>query len=83
MKNKDIKPYNENNQAHGYWEYYYENCNLMYKGTYVDGKQHGYWEYYHSNGNLYYKGTYVDGKKHGYWESYYYNGKLNQIRYYI
>jgi antitoxin component YwqK of YwqJK toxin-antitoxin module len=82
MKNKDITPRNENGNRHGYWEYYYSNGKLAYKGTYVDGNRHGYWEVYHSNGNLWYKGNYVDGKQHGYWE-YYYNGNLNQIIYYI
>jgi antitoxin component YwqK of YwqJK toxin-antitoxin module len=82
MKNKNITPYNENGEEHGYWEYYWSNGNLWYKGNYVDGKKHGYWEYYLVNGNLSSKGNYVDGKKHGYWE-YYYNGELNQIIYYI
>ena len=52
MKNKDIKPYNENGKQHGYWEDYYPNGNLWSKGNYVDGKPHGYWEYYYYNGNL-------------------------------
>jgi antitoxin component YwqK of YwqJK toxin-antitoxin module len=83
MKNKDITPYNENGNPHGYWERYYSNGNLGYKGNYVDGKQHGYWESYYYNGNLAYKGNYVDGNRHGYWESYWANGNLNQIIYYI
>ena len=32
MKNKDIKPYNENGKQHGYWEEYYYNGELCYKG---------------------------------------------------
>ena len=52
MKNKDIKPLNENGQPHGYWESYYYNGQLHYKGNFVNGKQHGYWEYYYENGNL-------------------------------
>jgi len=52
MKKKDITPLNENNQPHGYWESYYSNGNLSYKGNYVDGKEHGYWEEYYYNGNL-------------------------------
>jgi antitoxin component YwqK of YwqJK toxin-antitoxin module len=83
MKNKDITPYNENNQAHGYWERYYSNGKLWFKRNYVDGKEHGYWEWYHYNGKLAYKGNYKNGIRHGYWEYYYSNGKLNQIRYYI
>jgi antitoxin component YwqK of YwqJK toxin-antitoxin module len=52
MKNKNIKPINENGNRHGYWEYYYDNGNLCSKGNYVDGKEQGYWEKYHSNGKL-------------------------------
>ena len=76
MKNKNITPRNENCNPHGYWESYYENGNLWYKGNYVDGNRHGSWESYYSNGNLAFKGNYVDGKEHGYWEGYYSNGKL-------
>ena len=28
MKNKDIKPYNENGNPHGYWKRYWSNGNL-------------------------------------------------------
>ena len=83
MKKENITQVNENNQPHGYWETYWSNGNLDYKGNYVDGKKHGYWEEYYSNGNLGYKGNYVDGKKHGYWEVYYYHGDLEEINFYI
>jgi antitoxin component YwqK of YwqJK toxin-antitoxin module len=52
MKNKNITPYNEQGQPHGYWEIYQSNGQLMYKGNYVNGKEHGYWEWYHYNGQL-------------------------------
>jgi antitoxin component YwqK of YwqJK toxin-antitoxin module len=55
MKNKNITPYNELGQPHGYWEHYWSNGQLFYKGNYVNGKRHGYWEIYHSNGQLKYK----------------------------
>ncbi len=71
-----INLFNAKGNRHGYWERYYNNGNLMYKGNYVDGNRHGYWEGYYENGKLKYKGNYVDGKEHGYWESYYYNGNL-------
>ena len=71
-----INLYNAKGEKHGYWEDYYSNGKLAYKGTYVDGNRHGYWESYHSNGNLCSKGNYVDGKEHGYWERYYDNGDL-------
>ena len=59
MKTKDITPYNEKGEPHGYWELYYDNGQLMYKGNYVDGKQHGYWEWYYSNGQLESKTYYI------------------------
>jgi antitoxin component YwqK of YwqJK toxin-antitoxin module len=59
MKNKNIKPINENNQPHGYWELYYSNGQLMYKGNYVNGKAHGYWESYYENGQLTHKTYYI------------------------
>jgi hypothetical protein len=71
-----INLFDENGKEHGYWESYYENGQLYYKGNYVNGKPHGYWEYYWYNGQLWYKGNYVNGERHGYWEYYYSNGKL-------
>jgi hypothetical protein len=80
MENKKalnlINLFNENGERHGYWEYYYSNGKLDYKGNYVNGKRHGYWEYYYDNGKLFYKGNFVDGERHGYWEKYWSNGKL-------
>jgi antitoxin component YwqK of YwqJK toxin-antitoxin module len=58
MKNKNISSYNDQGEAHGYWEEYYSNGQLWYKGNYVNGNEHGYWESYYSNGQLYYKGNY-------------------------
>jgi antitoxin component YwqK of YwqJK toxin-antitoxin module len=87
-KNQEIRKENlinlfdENGKRHGYWEYYYSNGQLWYKGNFVNGKQHGYWESYYSSGQLYYKGNYVNGKEHGYWESYYYNGDLHYKGFY-
>ena len=59
MKNKDITPRNENGERHGYWEPYYNNGQLMYKGNFVNGKQHGYWESYYDNGALKNKTYYI------------------------
>ena len=53
-KIKNITPYNENGKPHGYWEDYYDNGNLFYKGNYVDGKPHGYWEETYLNQINYY-----------------------------
>ena len=77
-----INGVDDNGYPHGYWEDYWDNGQLMYKGNYVNGKQHGYWEYYWDNGKLDSKGNYVNGKQHGYWESYWYGGKLYSKGYY-
>ena len=84
MNSKDITPYNEKGEPHGYWELYYSNGQLCSKRNYVNGKQHGYWEeYYYANGQLCYKGNYVNGKRHGYWEYYWSSGELSTKIYYI
>jgi len=58
-----INLFNAEGKRHGYWEVYYHNGNLSYKGNHVDGKEHGYWEYYYDNGNLFYKCFYDMGKE--------------------
>jgi len=42
---EDLRPYNENNERHGYWEGYYDK-QLQFKGHFYNGKQIGFWEYY-------------------------------------
>jgi len=44
----------------GYWEMYYDNGKIMYRGNYINGKRDGYWEGYYNNGKLWYKGNYVN-----------------------
>ena len=77
-----INLYNEKGEKHGYWEYYYSNGQLYYKGNYLNDKRHGYWEYYWSDGQLSRKGDYVDGERHGLCEGYYSNGVLHYKGYY-
>jgi len=57
--NKDITPINKDGKPHGYWEYYYANGNLTYKGNFINGQEDGLWEWYHSNGQLYSKEYYI------------------------
>ena len=52
--NKDITPRNKDGKPHGYWELYYSNGQLWYKGNYVNGEYDGLWEYYHNNGKVLY-----------------------------
>jgi len=65
-KNKDITPYNDKRQPHGYCETFYSDGTLCHKGDYVDGHRHGYFEEYYRNGEVCYKGYYDMGKVVGY-----------------
>ena len=67
MHNKNITPYNDNGNQHGYWESYYSNGQLAYKGHYNDGNRHGYWETYWSDGKLISKGNFKHDNKIGFW----------------
>lgn len=71
LLSKDITPYNDNGEMHGYWEEYFNNGKLKYTGTYVNGKKHGSFSFYYPTGEEYKTGTYVKGKKHGVWCEYY------------
>ena len=71
-----INLYNDKGEEHGYWEDYWSDGQLYYKGNYINGKKHGSWEEYWDNGQLFSKGNYINGKQHGYWEYYYRNGQL-------
>ena len=72
-----INLYNKQGQRHGYWEFYYENGRLMWKGNLVNGEREGYWEEYYSHGQLMSKGHWVNGNRDGYCEVYHRNGQLS------
>ena len=57
-------------------ERYYENGQLMGRGTYKDGKPDGPSETYHENGQLEERGTIKDGGWDGLYESYNRDGGL-------
>ena len=50
---------NENDLCVGYWEGYYSNGKLSWKGHYENGVTVGYWESYYSNGELESKELYI------------------------
>ena len=56
---KNITTCNDKGQAHGYWEVYWDNGNLSYKGNYSNVKKHGCWEWYYSNGKPRLKEFYI------------------------
>ena len=64
---KDLKPINKKGQPHGYWETYYNNGQLNYKGSYVNGLKDGYWESYWPDGTLHAKGKFRNNAKVGLW----------------
>lgn len=47
----DINKYDEEGERHGYWEWYWDNGNLLSKGNYHNGNRIGLWEWY-VNGEL-------------------------------
>ena len=60
----------------GPFETYFENGQLMDKGTLKDGCWDGPHEFYHENGQLMDKGTFKDGEMDGPTEVYFENGQL-------
>ena len=67
-----------NGKRDGFWESYYENGQLNWKGSYKDDCLDGPWEYYYDNGQLSYKGNYIGGKEDGIFEHYKENGKFHK-----
>lgn len=52
MKREDIRPRDENGDPHGYWEIYYINDELWYKGLFIHGERDRLFEYYAPNGEI-------------------------------
>jgi len=46
---KNISPHNKKGKLHGYWQRYWSNDSLWYKGFYDNGKRVGYEEHYWKN----------------------------------
>ena len=44
MKKENKSPMNDKGKTHGYWEGYYHNGNLYYRGMFNNDKKIGYWE---------------------------------------
>ena len=55
----NLTPSNNKGQPHGYWEKYWLNANIWYKGNFINGKKYGLWERYLPNGNLFYKKYFI------------------------
>ena len=78
-----INQYTYDGLKNGYWEEYFDDGVLDYRGSYVNGKQDGYWEEFWGNGELYYKGSFLNGKRHGDWEIYDIDGELMHKKLYV
>jgi antitoxin component YwqK of YwqJK toxin-antitoxin module len=65
---QDKRQYNEQNQAHGYWEVYYSNGTLHFKGLFVNGGAVGPYESYSESGGLVLKATFLDRIVYGFCE---------------
>ena len=58
--------YDDMGFRHGYWETYYPNGQLWYKGNFKNGFRDGYWEIYYQNGLRIFSGTYFNNQFAGY-----------------
>ena len=47
--------YNTEGKKEGYWEEYWDNGNIWYKGNFTNDNYHGYWEWHFKNGDIWYK----------------------------
>jgi len=56
---RPINQRNSNLNKEGYWEEYFPNGKIMYKGNWKNGKRNGYWEIYYSDGKLSYTAFYA------------------------
>ena len=66
----------QQNQANGYWEYFYENSQPKMRGELKNGRNQGVWEYFFENGRPEMAGTVNDSLREGRWTFYYENGAL-------
>ena len=65
---QDKRPLNKQNQAHGYWEVYYSNGILHFKGLFVNSIVCGPYESYSEDGSLTLKATFLNRIIYGFCE---------------
>ena len=49
---------------------YYDNGNVKYRGSYLDGQMHGPWEFFRRDGSTMRTGSFERGVQVGIWRSY-------------
>ncbi len=78
-----IKPRNAKGEAHGFWELYFDNGKLFYKGNFINGKEDGWFKENHLSGKTDMRGYHINGVRHGLWKEYYRGGNMREKTYYI
>jgi antitoxin component YwqK of YwqJK toxin-antitoxin module len=56
---------NSSGQEEGLWEWFYENGNIKWRGTYKEGKMDGIAEGFYENGNIEIRASYKEDKRDG------------------
>jgi hypothetical protein len=54
-----MNQYNNKYEPHGYWELYWNDEHLMFKGNFINGIQDGYWEWCLIDSKLIHKTFYL------------------------
>ena len=65
---QDKRPLNNQNQAHGYWEVYYPDGTLHFKGLFVNSDVVGPYESYSESGSLVLKANFLNRIIYGFCE---------------
>jgi antitoxin component YwqK of YwqJK toxin-antitoxin module len=55
---------------------YYDNGNVRYRGSRLDGEMHGKWEFFRKDGSLMRSGKFDRGKQTGTWRTFDRSGKV-------
>lgn len=82
MKKENKEPRDKQGKAHGYWEVYWNNGNLQYKGVYIHGIRYGRHIDYYTNGNINYNEYFIHGYRFGVSKSHKPNSDISYIDYY-
>ena len=65
-------------QEEGLWEFFYENGNIEWRGTYKEGKMDGIAGWFYPNGNISWRTPFKEGKRDGIEEKFFENGNIQR-----
>jgi antitoxin component YwqK of YwqJK toxin-antitoxin module len=71
---------NSSGQREGLWEWFSENGNIKWRGTYKEDKMDGIEEWFYDNGKIECRIPYVDGKEDGTQNFYDEQGNITKTR---